>query len=194
MSRTLFRKQLTKGKAGELGFSEMGRSHWDEVYDYTDHKLWKEVQEKGIDFGFKNKVWSSEITVDVKSNFYYNVYNKCFQFDIEYSKWHPSKFHLHNREEEVGWIQDSQANRIYHMEIVKENNKWIATGSYVYYDLDEMRSFIYREWDRLEFTNWIKKEAYIGTVQSDYTHLIPVRVDDERFKHLVRKVHYVKTR
>jgi hypothetical protein len=151
MSRTLFGKQLTKGKAGEVGFGEMGRSHWDEVYDYTDHTMWKEVQEKGIDFGFKNKVWSSEITVDVKSNFYYSEYNKGFQFDIEYSKWHPSKFHLHNRKEEVGWIQDSQAN-------------------------------------------WIKKIAYIGTDQSDYTHLIPVRLDDERFKHLIRKVHYVKTR
>ena len=194
MSRTIFRKQLTKGKAGELGFSEMGRSHWDEVYDYTDHTMWKEVQEKGIDFGFKNKVWSSEITVDVKSNFYYSEYNKGFQFDIEYSKWHPSKFHLHNRKEEVGWIQDSQANRIYHMEIVKENNKWVATESYVYYDLDEMRSFIYREWDRPNYTNWIKKIAYIGTDQSDYTHLIPVRLNDERFKHLIRKVHYAKTR
>ena len=42
--------------------------------------------------------------------------------------------------------------------------------------------------------NWIKKIAYIGTEQSDYAHLIPVRLDDERFKHLIRKVHYVEVR
>ena len=194
MSNVLFVKQLTKGKVGEKAFGKMANSQWDEVYDYTNYEMWEAVQGKGIDFGFKNKGWPNEITTDVKSNFYYSEYNKCYQFDLEYSKWHPSKFNLHNREEQVGWIQDSQANRIYHMEIVKVNNKWIATGSYTYYDLDEMRSFIYREWDRPDYSNWIQKIAYIGTEQSDYAHLIPIRVDDRRFKHLIRKVHYVKTR
>ena len=194
MSKQLFKKQLNKGRVCEIGFHQMAISHWDEVYDYTNYDMWKDVQGKGIDFGFKNKAWPSEITVDVKANFYFSEYNQGIQFDIEYSKWHPSKFHLHNREEEVGWIQDSQANRIYHMEKIKKNNKWITTGNYTYYDLDEMRSFIYREWDRPDYSNWIKKIAYIGTEQSDYAHLIPVRLDDERFKHLIRKVHYVEVR
>jgi hypothetical protein len=193
MSKALFVKQLTKGKAGELAFREMAQSQWDEVYDYTNYEMWKDVQGKGIDYGFKNKSWSSEITTDVKSNFCYNKYNNCYQFDLEYTKWHPAKFSEHGREEELGWIQDSQSNRIYHMEIIQENNKWIATGSYVYYDLYEMRSFIYREWDRPEHNNWIQKIAYIGTKQSDYAHLIPVKLDDKRFKHLIRKVHYVET-
>ena len=38
--------------------------------------VWKETQKMGIDFGFKNKNWSNEITTDVKSNLYYSEYQK----------------------------------------------------------------------------------------------------------------------
>ena len=188
MSKTLFKKQFTKGKAGELAFREMAHSQWDEVYDYTDYNMWKDIQGKGIDFGFKNRSWSSEITTDVKSNLWYNQYNNSYQFDIEYLKWHPDEFSKHGRKKELGWLQDSISNRIYHMEILREFGKWLGTGNYAYYDLEEMRSFIYREWDRPEHNNWIKKIAYIGTKESDYAYLIPVRLNDERFKHLIRKV------
>ena len=90
------------------------------------------------------------------------------------------KYHEHKRQPQVGWIQDSRANRIYHFER--------GTMNYVYYDLDEMRSFIFREWDRPN--GWLQKfgNSYIGTYKSDYARIIPVSIHDERFKDLIRKI------
>jgi hypothetical protein len=188
MATALFEKQLKKGRVGELAFQKMALKHFDEVFDYSsDYERWKNVQGKGIDFGVKMDSWEHEIKVDVKSNLYFSKYSNCYAFDIEYEKWHPSKKNMHNRVCEEGWIQDSKSNRIYHMEIIRENNRWVATGNYLYYDLEEMRSFVYKEWDKSE-TSWIRKNAYVGTKESDYAHLIPVRLTDERFKHLIRRI------
>ena len=185
----LFNKQLTKGRAGELGFFSMAKNYFDEVNDYTDHTMWKDIQEKGIDYGFIKNKWSTEIYCDVKSNLYYqdNEYYKGWIMPIEYEKWSKEHFNKHNREVEPGWIQDSQAHRIYHWDVRKENNSWIPTQNYVYYDLDEMRSFIYREWDKGP-SSWLQKMSFVATWDSDYTRLIPVRLTDDRFKHLIRKI------
>jgi hypothetical protein len=195
MTKNLFNEQLAKGRPCEIAFREMAHKHWgrDNVYDYTNYEMWKDVQGKGIDFGITSEEWIDEVRVDVKGNFYFSEYNQCLQFDIEYSKWHPSKFNLHNREKEVGWIQDSLSDRIYHFEKIKVNDEWVATGNYLYYDKREMESFIYREWDRPKGKNWIRDLVYIGSEKSDYAELIPVRLDDKRFEHLIRKVHYVET-
>ena len=72
-----------------------------------------------------------------------------------------------------------RANRIYHFER--------GTMNYVYYDLDEMRSMIFREWDKGP-NHWLQKLSYVGSRKSDYARLIPVRLTDERFKHLIRKI------
>ena len=185
----LFNKQLTKGKVGELAFLDMANKHFDEVYPYTNYEMWKDVQGKGIDFGFKMNEWQNEIYCDVKSNLYYqdNEYYRGWIMPIEYEKWSKEHFNKHNREVEPGWIQDSQAHRIYHWDVRKENNSWIPTQNYVYYDLDEMRSFIYREWDKGP-SSWLQKMSFVATWDSDYTRLIPVRLTDDRFKHLIRKI------
>tara|TARA_Y100001963_G_scaffold19490_1_gene24662 strand:- start:613 stop:1206 length:594 start_codon:yes stop_codon:yes gene_type:complete len=185
----LFNKQLTKGRVGEMCFHSMSRNHFDEVNDYTNHTMWKDVQEKGIDFGFKMNSWQNEKTCDVKANLYYqdNQYYTGWVMPIEYEKWCPEYYDKHKREVQPGWIQDSKANRIYHWDVRKENNSWIPTQNYVYYDLDEMRSFIFREWDKGP-TGWLQKMSFVATWDSDYTRLIPVRLTDERFKHIIRKI------
>ena len=98
MTKNLFNEQLAKGRPCEIAFREMAHKHWgrDNVYDYTNYEMWKDVQGKGIDFGITSEEWIDEVRVDVKGNFYFSEYNQCLQFDIEYSKWHPSKFNLHN--------------------------------------------------------------------------------------------------
>ena len=91
-----------------------------------------------------------------------------------------AKAKLDFEKEDAGWIQDSKANRIYHYER--------GTKNYLYYDLDEMRSFIFREWDRPN--GWLQQfpNSYIASYKSDYARIIPVKVNDERFKHLIRKI------
>ncbi len=182
VSKAIFKKQLSKGRIGEAWFLDMARQHWDEVYDYTNFDMWKETQKMGIDFGFKNKNWSNEITTDVKSNLYYSEYQNDWEFGIEYLKWHHSKKNEHKREEEDGWVQDSKSDRIYHTEVTDG----FATGRYVYYDLHEMRNFIYREWDKSE-DSWIRKLSYISGKMGDYTQIIPVRMSEEKFKPYIRK-------
>ena len=71
----LFETQLRKGREGEDAFRIMANEHYDEVYDYTDHSMWEDIQEKGIDFGFKMKEWPHEITCDVKTNLFYQDNN-----------------------------------------------------------------------------------------------------------------------
>ena len=177
----LFQTQLRKGREGEDAFRIMANEHFDEVIDYTNYSMWKDVQEKGIDFGFKMKEWPDEITCDVKTNLFYqdNNYHQGYVFNIEYEKWCEEEYHNHKRQPQEGWIQDSKANRIYHFER--------GTMNYVYYDLDEMRSFIFREWDKGP-NSWLQKMSYIASIKSDYARIIPVRLTDERFKHLIRKV------
>ena len=176
----LFETQLRKGREGEDAFRIMANKHFDEVVDYTNYKMWRGVQSKGIDFAFKQRHWSDYITCDVKTTMFYqdNNYHQGYVFNIEYEKWCQEEYHNHKKAIHDGWIQDSRANRIYHFER--------GTMNYVYYDLDEMRSFIYREWDRPN--GWLQKLSYIGSRKSDYARLIPVRLTDERFKHLIRKV------
>jgi hypothetical protein len=187
VSREIFNKQLSKGRIGESWFLDMAKEHWDEVYDYTNFALWEQTQKSGIDFGFKNREWSSEIYTDVKSNLYYNQYKNDWEFGIEYSKWSSLHKKYHGREEEKGWIQDSKSNRIYHTEVLgSKEDGYFSEGRYVYYDLDEMRSFIYREWDRPK-NNWIQSLSYIGTKWSDYSCIIPVRMSDERFNKCIKK-------
>ena len=96
--------------------------------------------------------------------------------------WKSAKKDEHNREEEDGWIQDSKSDRIYHTE-VKDG---VATGRYVYYDLQEMRNFIYREYDRPK-NNCIQDLKYVSGKMGDYTEIIPVRKSDERFNSYIRK-------
>jgi len=182
MGKAIFEKQLSKGKIGEAWFRTMADQHWDEYYDYTNYKLWENTQKMGIDFGFKNNSWPNEITADVKSNLYYNEYRNDWEFGIEYSKWHHSKKDEHKREAEDGWIQDSRSDRIYHTEVTDG----VATGRYVYYDLHEMRNFIYREYDRPK-NNWIQDLKYVSGKMGDYTEIIPVRKSDERFNSYIRK-------
>ena len=67
----LFSAQLRKGKEGEDAFRIMANKHFDEVNDYTNYEMWKDIQSKGIDFGFKMNHWPNEITCDVKTNLYY---------------------------------------------------------------------------------------------------------------------------
>ena len=179
-STELFQHQLRKGREGEDAFRIMANNHFDEVIDYTNYEMWKDIQGKGIDFGFKMNSWQTEKTCDVKTNLFYqdNQYHTGYVFNIEYSKWHPKHINEHNRKEEEGWIQDSKANRIYHFEK--------GTMNYVYYDLDEMRSFIYREWDRPN--SWLQKMSYVAGYNSDYATMIPIRINDDRFKHLIRKI------
>tara|TARA_R110001583_G_C5453390_1_gene391127 strand:- start:82 stop:648 length:567 start_codon:yes stop_codon:yes gene_type:complete len=181
-SQELFNLQLRKGREGEDAFRIMANVHYDEVNDYTNYEMWKDIQEKGIDFGVKKNTWSNEITVDVKTNLYYqdNEYYKGYVFNIEYEKWANEKFNKHNREVELGWVQDSKASRIYHYER--------GTMNYLYYDLDEMRSFIFREWDRPN--GWLQKfpNSYVASYKSDYARIIPIKINDKRFKHLIRKI------
>ena len=182
MSKAIFTKQLSKGRIGEAWFLDMARQHWDIVEDYTDYEKYKDKQESGIDFGFKNEDWDDMMYTDVKSNLKFSNYSKEWEFGIEYKKWHFSKIEEHGREEEDGWIHDSLSDRIYHMEV----NKGIASGRYVYYDLREMRSFIYREWDKSE-DSWIRKLSYISGEMGDYTQIIPIRKSDKRFAPFIRK-------
>ena len=177
---TLFATQLRKGREGEDAFRIMANKHYDEVNDYTNYKMWKDIQSKGIDFGFKMKSWQSEKYCDVKTNLFYqdNSYHNGYVFNIEYEKWCPEMFSKHNKNVEEGWIQDSKANRIYHFEK--------GTMNYLYYDLDEMRSFVYREWDKLN--SWLRKMSYVASYNSDYARMIPVKINDERFRHLIRKI------
>ena len=67
----------------------MANNHFDEVNDYTNYEMWKDVQSKGIDFGFKKNHWSEEKTCDVKTNLIYqdNQYYTGYLFNIEYNKW-----------------------------------------------------------------------------------------------------------
>ena len=53
----LFSAQLRKGKEGEDAFRIMANKHFDEVNDYTNYEMWKDIQSKGIDFGFKMNHW-----------------------------------------------------------------------------------------------------------------------------------------
>ena len=179
-STELFKHQLRKGKEGEDAFRIMANNHFDEVNDYTNYEMWKDIQSKGIDFGFKMNSWQTEKTCDVKTNLYHqdNQYYTGYIFNIEYAKWHPKHINEHKRTEEEGWIQDSKANRIYHYER--------GTMNYLYYDLDEMRRFIYREWDRPN--SWLQKMSYVAGYNSDYATMIPIRINDDRFKHLIRKI------
>ena len=59
--------------------------------------------------------------------------------------------------------------------------------NYLYYDLDEMRSFIFREWDRPN--GWLQKfpNSYVASYKSDYARIIPVKINDERFKPYIRQ-------
>ena len=50
-----------------------------------------------------------------------------------------------------------------------------------------MRNLVYREWDKPDEVNWIKKLAYVGGVKSDNALLLPISVQDERFKRYIRK-------
>ena len=50
-----------------------------------------------------------------------------------------------------------------------------------------MRTFIFREWDKSEDKNWIKDLAYVGGKNSDYALLLPICVNDERFKPYIRQ-------
>ena len=52
-----------------------------------------------------------------------------------------------------------------------------------------MRNLVYREWDKPDEVNWIKKLAYVGGVKSDNALLLPISVQDERFKRYIRKCH-----
>ena len=180
-STELFQHQLRKGREGEDAFRIMANNHFDEVNDYTNYEMWKDIQSKGIDFGFKMNHWNEEKTCDVKTNLYYqdNQYYTGYLFNLEYNKWDSKYINEHNRTEEDGWIQDSIADRIYHYEK--------GTMNYVYYDLNEMRSFIFREWDKGP-KYWLQKLSYTAGYNSDYATMIPVRLNDERFKHLIRKI------
>ena len=60
-------------------------------------------------------------------------------------------------------------------------------NNYIYYDLDRMRSFIFREWDKPEDKNWIKDLAYVGGKKSDYALLLPIAVSDRRFKPYIKQ-------
>jgi hypothetical protein len=180
-SRTLFNTQLHKGRTGEHSFKTLALNHYDEVTDYTDYNKHRDIQKRGIDFGFKMNNWATEITCDVKTNLYHqdNAFYTGYVFSIEYEKWCDEAVDAHNRKSEMGWIQDSKANRIYHFER--------GTDHYLYYDLDDMRKFIYKEWDR-PTNNWIKDLSYIAGYNSDFARIIPVRLNDTRFTTLIRKI------
>ena len=71
-STELFQHQLRKGREGEDAFRIMANNHFDEVNDYTNYEMWKDIQGKGIDFGFKMNSWQTEKTCDVKTNLFYH--------------------------------------------------------------------------------------------------------------------------
>ena len=89
------------------------------------------------------------------------------------------KKYMGTDKEKDGWFITSKAHRIYHYENKKTN--------YIYYDLNEMRSYILREWNKPKEYNWIKDLAYTAGKNSDYALLLPICVNDERFKPYIRQ-------
>ena len=69
MSKALFVKQLTKGKAGELAFREMAQSQWDEVYDYMRENIYRAVMahEVGHTVGLRHNFGGSMDPMSIRS-------------------------------------------------------------------------------------------------------------------------------
>ena len=38
------------------------------------------------------------------------------------------------------------------------------------------------------YNSWLQKMSYVAGYNSDYATMIPIRINDDRFKHLIRKI------
>ena len=83
--------------------------------------------------------------------------------------------------EKDGWFLTSKAHRIYHWQNKDKFN-------YLYYDLEAMRNFVLREWNKPKDVNWIKKLSYVAGDNSDNALLIPICINDDKFKPYIRQV------
>lgn len=174
----LFIEQKQKGDWGEEQFFKLAKLRYDKVNDYRNYEIHKMIQKRGIDFGVQKQQWNFEVFIDVKTNLYYSTYNDLndYIFNICMKKY------INTENEKDGWFLTSKAHRIYHWENKDRYN-------YLYYDLKEMRNFILREWDKPTDVNWIKKLSYVAGEKSDNALLIPICVNNEKFKPYIRQCH-----
>ena len=171
----LWDEQKLKGDWGEERYYVMAQKQNWAVKDYRDYTKFKHMQQKGIDFGTIYNFGAKEKFTEVKTNLYYSTYNNTndWVFNLCMKKW----FGMEN--EKDGWFLTSQADTIYHWENGVRN-------SFVCYDLGIMRDYILKEWNR-PTNNWIKDLTYKGSKKSDYALLLPICVNDDRFKPYIKQ-------
>jgi len=196
-SNKLFNKQFSKGKVGEEYFEHViAKDYFDELYMYNDfnNPVDRRYQIDGIDGYIKDNKWDNKYFIEIKSNLTYNPILKDFSACLEFNKWDISEQQHHGNDEEEGYIQDSKAHRIYHLEVINTKNTksgFVGTGNWVYYDLPTMRNFIHREWNKPKATNWIRALSFVGGYNSNYARLISMSVKDSRFPlHNKRSITY----
>lgn len=128
------------------------------MYTVSDYRNDMAMQRRGIDFGITKPGWRREYTLDSKTNLYLE------------SDWYAFKIELESAGK-PGWLYDSQADRIYHVNTYK--------GAYLYYNLPEMRSYITKRLSNGDMTN-ISYEYENGDtllkiiVRKNQTHDLPI--------------------
>lgn len=138
-----------KGSAGEIKVLEYLHKKY---YNVSDYRYDMSVQKQGVDFGFSNKDYEREITLDVKSNLY--IKTELIGFKLELSK-----------RNQPGWLHTSKADYIFHVCTYK--------NVFLTYKLSDMRNYIFDNKNNLEFVKYNNDELIQLYISHSNTNGIP---------------------